>query len=78
MMIAERLLDCQVGDRFTVSRIRLEEGLCHRLQALGIVPGCQVRVLFKKRSRTMVIRCQSARYALGAGAAKGIFGGKVV
>ncbi len=78
MMIAERLLDCQAGDHFTVSRIRLEEGLCHRLQALGIVPGCAVRVLFKKRAGTMVIRCRGARYALGAGAAKGIVGVKAV
>ncbi|MCI8610696.1 MAG: ferrous iron transport protein A [Clostridiales bacterium] len=78
MTQTEKLPDCQVGDRFIVSRIRLEESLCHRLQALGIVPGCQIHILYKKRSGTMVIRCRGARYALGAGAAKGIFGGKAV
>lgn len=78
MMMKERLLDCQAGDCFTVSGIRLEESLCHRLLALGIVPGCTVHVLFKKRAGTMVIRCRDARYALGAGAAKGIVGGKTI
>ena len=74
----KKLLDCQTGDRFTVSQIRLEESLCHRLQALGIVPGCQIPVIYKKRIGTMVIRCRGARYALGAGAAKGIAGVRAI
>ena len=78
MRMKERLSDCRAGEDFTVWGIRLEESLGHRLLALGIVPGCRIRVLFKKRAGTMVIRCRGARYALGAESAKGIVGGKTI
>ncbi len=72
------LLDCKTGETLSVSEIRLEEALQYRLQILGIVPGSQVHVLHKKRRGAMVIRSRGARYALGAGAAKGITGVKAL
>lgn len=71
------LIDCKIGEILSVSRIQLEESLRHRLQILGIVPGSRVAVLHKKRCGTMVVRCRGVRYALGAGAAKGIAGEKL-
>ena len=68
------LFDCNVGDVFTVSQIRLEETLRHRLQILGILPGGRLQVLHKKRCGTMVVRTMGVRFAVGAGAARRIAG----
>ena len=68
------LIDCRVGDVFTISQIRLEEALRYRLQILGILPGGRLQVVHKKRCGTMVVRTMGVRYALGAGAARKIVG----
>ncbi len=67
------LKNCKAGETRRVEAIGLASDMKRRLHILGLTEGSQVTVLRKKRCGTMIIKVRGVRYALGYGAAEGIF-----
>lgn len=63
------LIDLDAGERARVVAISGGRSLGRRLLALGIRPGVELEVLFR-RGRGMVVRCAATRIAIGGGMAE--------
>ena len=68
-MSDQSLIALDVGARVRVVGIAGGRSLARRLLALGIRPGVELEVLFR-RGRGVVVSCASARVALGGGMAE--------
>jgi len=57
------LLMAPAGQRFTVKRVRVEESIRRRLEALGIVPESDVFIFSQTHQGTIVV-VKGVKYAL--------------
>ncbi len=60
------------GSLLKVRGARLPLELERRLQALGMTPGCPIRVLRKKKHGAMIVKLRGSRFALGSAIASRI------
>lgn len=60
-----KLLEGEVGKKYIVRSVAIEEAITRRLEALGVNENTQVAVLNKKQSGTMIIKVRGTRLALG-------------
>lgn len=67
------LIDGVAGALYRIENIAIDDAAKHRLEALGMVSGTQVRILTRKRGGSMVILVRGTRFALGKEFAKRIF-----
>ena len=67
------LKNCEPGKDYKVEAISLPSAMKRRLHILGLTEGSDVRVMRRKGCGTMIIKVRGVRYALGYGAAEGIF-----
>ncbi len=57
--------DGKVGECYLVTGLRMEGTLLRRLQALGLTPGTEVKVLNRKRSGSLIFSVRGTRLAVG-------------
>lgn len=60
-----KLLQGEVGKRYIVRSVIIEDAITRRLEALGVNENTQITVLNKKQSGTMIIKVRGTRLALG-------------
>ena len=60
-----KLMEGEVGKKYIVRSVVVEETITRRLEALGVNEKTQIAVLNKKQSGTMIIKVRGTRLALG-------------
>ena len=68
----KRLNECEVGGRYVVAGVQVDESITRRLEALGVNEGTPVNVLNKKGSGSVIIKVRGTRLALGRRLSEGI------
>ena len=68
----KRLNECEVGGRYVVAGVQLDESITRRLEALGVNEGTPVNILNKKGSGSVIIKVRGTRLALGRRLSEGI------
>lgn len=58
-------MEGEVGKKYIVRSVVVEETITRRLEALGVNEKTQIAVLNKKQSGTMIIKVRGTRLALG-------------
>ena len=61
----KRLNECEVGGRYVVAGVQVDESITRRLEALGVNEGTPVNILNKKGSGSVIIKVRGTRLALG-------------
>ena len=67
-----KLNECEIGGRYVVARVQVDEGITRRLEALGVNEGTPVNILNKKGSGSVIIKVRGTRLALGRRLSEGI------
>ena len=67
-----KLNECEIGGRYVVAGVQVDEGITRRLQALGVNEGTPVNILNKKGSGSVIIKVRGTRLALGRRLSEGI------
>ena len=67
-----KLNECEIGGRYVVAGVQVEEGITRRLEALGVNEGTPVNILNKKGSGSVIIKVRGTRLALGRRLSEGI------
>lgn len=67
-----KLNECEIGGRYVVAGVQVDEGITRRLEALGVNEGTPVNILNKKGSGSVIIKVRGTRLALGRRLSKGI------
>ena len=67
-----KLNECEIGGRYVVAGVQVDEGITRRLEALGVNEGTPVDILNKKGSGTVIIKVRGTRLALGRRLSEGI------
>lgn len=67
-----RLYECEVGRRYQVESVMVDEAITRRLEALGVNEGTPVRILNKKGSGSVIIKVRGTRLAMGRKLSEGI------
>ena len=67
-----KLNECEIGGRFVVAGVQVDEGITRRLEALGVNEGTPVNILNKKGSGSVIIKVRGTRLALGRRLSEGI------
>ena len=60
-----KLNECEIGGRYVVAGVQVDEGITRRLEALGVNEGTPVNILNKKGSGSVIIKVRGTRLALG-------------
>ena len=68
----KRLNECEVGGRYVVAGVQVDESITRRLEALGVNEGTPVNILNKKGSGSVIIKVRGTRLALGRRLSEGI------
>lgn len=68
----KRLNECEVGARYVVAGVQVDESITRRLEALGVNEGTPVNILNKKGSGSVIIKVRGTRLALGRRLSEGI------
>ena len=68
----KKLNECEVGGRYVVMGVQVDEGITRRLEALGVNEGTPVNILNKKGSGSVIIKVRGTRLALGQRLSEGI------
>ena len=68
----KRLNECEVGGRYVVAGVQVDESITRRLGALGVNEGTPVNILNKKGSGSVIIKVRGTRLALGRRLSEGI------
>ena len=63
---------CEIGGRYVVAGVQVDEGITRRLEALGVNEGTPVNILNKKGSGSVIIKVRGTRLALGRRLSEGI------
>lgn len=67
-----RLNECEIGKKYIVSEVQVDEAVTRRLEALGVNEGTPVRIMNKKGSGSVIIKVRGTRLALGRLLSEGI------
>ena len=67
-----KLNECEIGGRYVVAGVQVDEGITRRLEALGVNEGTPVNILHKKGSGSVIIKVRGTRLALGRRLSEGI------
>ena len=67
-----KLNECEIGGRYVVAGVQVDEGITRRLEALGVNEGTPVNILNKKGSGSVIIKVSGTRLALGRSLTEGI------
>ena len=67
-----KLNECEIGGRYVVAGVQVDEGITRRLEALGVNEGTPVNILNKKGSGSVIIKVRGTRLALGRRLSEGI------
>ena len=67
-----KLNECEIGGRYVVAGVQVDEGITRRLGALGVNEGTPVNILNKKGSGSVIIKVRGTRLALGRRLSEGI------
>ena len=67
-----KLNECELGGRYVVAGVQVDEGITRRLEALGVNEGTPVNILNKKGSGSVIIKVRGTRLALGRRLSEGI------
>ena len=67
-----KLNECEIGGRYVVAGVQVDEGMTRRLEALGVNEGTPVNILNKKGSGSVIIKVRGTRLALGRRLSEGI------
>ena len=67
-----KLNECEIGGRYVVAGVQVDEGITRRLEALGVNEGTRVNILNKKGSGSVIIKVRGTRLALGRRLSEGI------
>ena len=67
-----KLNECEIGGRYVVAGVQVDEGITRRLEALGVNEGTPVNILNKKGSGSVIIKVRGTRLALGKRLSEGI------
>ena len=67
-----KLNECEIGGRYVVAGVQVDEGITRRLEALGVNEGTAVNILNKKGSGSVIIKVRGTRLALGRRLSEGI------
>ena len=67
-----KLNECEIGGRYVVAGVQVDEGITRRLEALGVNEGPPVNILNKKGSGSVIIKVRGTRLALGRRLSEGI------
>ena len=62
----------EIGGRYVVAGVQVDEGITRRLEALGVNEGTPVNILNKKGSGSVIIKVRGTRLALGRRLSEGI------
>ncbi|MDO5558662.1 MAG: FeoA domain-containing protein [Oscillospiraceae bacterium] len=65
-------LNGDIGKKYIVQSIKLDEDIERRLETLGLTSGTSFEILGKKRRGSMIIKVRGTRFAIGADIAIGI------
>ena len=70
----KKLNECEIGGRYVVTGVQVDESITRRLEALGVNEGTPVNILNKKGSGSVIIkvRVRGTRLALGKRLSEGI------
>ena len=68
----KRLNECEVGGRYVVAGVQVDESITRRREALGVNEGTPVNILNKKGSGSVIIKVRGTRLALGRRLSEGI------
>ncbi|MCB7318229.1 FeoA family protein [Lacrimispora sp. 210928-DFI.3.58] len=68
----KQLNECEVGKRYVVTGVQVDESITRRLEALGVNEGTPVNILNKKGSGSVIIKIRGTRLALGRRLSEGI------
>lgn len=68
----KQLNECEVGKRYVVTGVQVDESITRRLEALGVNEGTAVNILNKKGSGSVIIKIRGTRLALGRRLSEGI------
>ena len=68
----KQLNECEVGKRYVVTGVQVDESITRRLEALGVNEGTPVNILNKKGSGSVIIKIRGTRLALGRRRSEGI------
>ena len=58
-----KLNECEIGGRYVVAGVQVDEGITRRLEALGVNEGTPVNILNKKGSGSVIIKVRGTRLA---------------
>ena len=67
-----KLNECEIGGRYVVAGVQVDEGITRRLEALGVNEGTPVNILNKKGSGSVIIKVRGTRLALGRRLSEGM------
>lgn len=67
-----RLYECEIGKRYLVESVMVDEAITRRLEALGVNEGTPVQILNKKGSGSVIIKVRGTRLAMGRKLSEGI------
>lgn len=67
-----KLNECEIGGRYVVAGVQVDEGITRRLEALGVNEVTPVNILNKKGSGSVIIKVRGTRLALGRRLSEGI------
>ena len=67
-----KLNECEIGGRYVVAGVQVDEGITRRLEALGVNEGTPVNILNKKGSGSVIIKVRGTRLAFGRRLSEGI------
>ncbi len=59
------LYEGQVGKRYLVEGMQMEEEIERRLQALGLIEGTGLKLLNRKKSGSLIVSVRGTRLAMG-------------
>ena len=68
----KKLNECEIGGRYVVTGVQVDERITRRLEALGVNEGTPVNILNKKGSGSVIIKVRGTRLALGKRLSEGI------
>ena len=58
-----KLNECEIGGRYVVAGVQVDEGITRRLEALGVNEGTPVNILNKKGGGSVIIKVRGTRLA---------------
>ena len=67
-----KLNECEIGGRYVVAGVQVDECITRRLEALGVNEGTPLNILNKKGSGSVIIKVRGTRLALGRRLSEGI------